>query len=149
MLVAPGLAGDFNNHGTALGVMADVSPALGDVARYHFGVGYQRLLNGNGVRLEPLTFGLPTPVAYLGGGAMALELEPGVWLFNAEYVSAGSAGGWRFGSGLFAQAVLSQGPWYAFLMPVGLDFPYLAHGSTWARGFGMNYVVRFGAGGQF
>jgi hypothetical protein len=63
--------------------------------------------------------------------------------------AGGKFNGWIFSSGVFLQTILSGSWWFACIMPVGLEFPYLAAGGgSTASKFGMNYITRFGFGAQ-
>jgi hypothetical protein len=134
----------------------ELSTLTGWYSRYHAQIDYTHGYGADGIRFEPLAFGLALPVVQ--GPGLQLEIEPllslvdGMVLFTHDVDNAGNVT-FLLGSGAEVQLNLGIGPFYAFLSPIGLELRWLeVTNGTGGKSYGgadVFWRFRVGVGVQY
>ena len=134
----------------------EISSLTGWYTRYHAQIDFTHGYGADGVRFEPLAFGLALPL--VRGPGLQLEIEPllsifdGMLLFTHDDANNGNVT-FLLGSGAEVQLNLGVGPFYAFLSPIGVELRWLeitnGEGGNNYEGADAFWRFRIGVGVQY
>jgi hypothetical protein len=134
----------------SIGIEGEI--AASEWVRLHLSAGYANLNGWSGLRATPIAIGVPFRV--FSKERTHVLVEPGVDPFTVTAVFADAGHAVLFGTGLWGRASIHHGPYFATLVPVGLqiDFAQVTGNSKTAAAegeTGLQYFLRFGFGSHF